>query len=75
MRRLNYKHLQYFHAVAAEGSVQGAAERLNVTPQTISGQLKLLEDDMGVNLFVKSGRGLELTDAGHVAMDYCKQIF
>ncbi|WP_221798299.1 transcriptional activator NhaR [Oceanobacter mangrovi] len=75
MRRLNYKHLQYFFAVAVDGSVQAAADRLNITPQTISGQLKLLEDDMGVALFNKSGRGLELTDAGRVALDYCRQIF
>jgi LysR family transcriptional regulator, transcriptional activator of nhaA len=75
MRRINYKHLQYFHAVASEGSVQRAAERLNVTPQTISGQLRLLEDELGNSLFDKSGRGLELTDAGRVALDYTRQIF
>lgn len=75
MRRLNYKHLQYFHAVATEGSIQAAADRLHITPQTISGQLRLLEDDLGNHLFSKSGRGLELTDAGRVAYDYSRQIF
>ncbi|MBM95540.1 MAG: transcriptional activator NhaR [Oceanospirillaceae bacterium] len=75
MRSLNYKHLLYFHTVADQGSVQKAAERLNVTPQTISGQLKYLEDDMGTELFTKSGRSLTLTDAGQVAFDYTRQIF
>ena len=75
MRTLNYKHLLYFHTVAAQGSVQKAAERLNVTPQTISGQLKQLEDDLKTELFAKSGRGLTLTDSGQLAFDYTKQIF
>ncbi|MAD45920.1 MAG: transcriptional activator NhaR [Oceanospirillaceae bacterium] len=75
MKRLNYKHLQYFHAVAEEGSVLAAARRLNVTPQTISGQLRLLEDELGNQLFAKAGRGLELTDAGRVALDYTREMF
>ncbi|WP_430462832.1 transcriptional activator NhaR [Thalassolituus sp. LLYu03] len=75
MKRLNYKHLQYFHAVAEEGSVFAAARRLNVTPQTISGQLRLLEDQLGNQLFAKAGRGLELTDAGRVVLDYSREMF
>lgn len=75
MKRLNYKHLQYFHCVAEEGSVLAAARRLNVTPQTISGQLRLLEDELGNQLFAKAGRGLELTDAGRVALDYTREMF
>lgn len=75
MKRLNYKHLQYFHAVAEEGSVLAAARRLNVTPQTISGQLRLLEDQLGNQLFAKAGRGLELTDAGRVVFDYTREMF
>lgn len=75
MRRLNYKHLQYFYTVAELSGIQAAADRLSVTPQTISGQLKLLEDDLGEALFRKQGRGLELTDAGHLALEYCRDIF
>jgi len=75
MRRLNYKHLQYFYNVAETGSIQQAAERLNITPQTISGQLKLLEDELGEELFRRNGRHLELTDAGHLANEYCRDIF
>ena len=43
MRHLNYNHLLYFHTVAREGSIAKASEVLHITPQTISGQLKLLD--------------------------------
>ncbi|MCG6860981.1 MAG: LysR family transcriptional regulator [Chromatiaceae bacterium] len=39
---VNYKHLYYFWAVAREGGVPRASERLHLTPQIISGQLSLL---------------------------------
>lgn len=73
--RLNYKHLRYFYAVAESLSIKDAARRLNLTPQTISGQLKMLEDELGEALFRKSGRGLELTEAGQLALEYCQEIF
>lgn len=72
---MNYKHLHYFMQVAKTGSVLGAAERLHVTPQTISGQIQLLEDQLGTALFGKSGRGLVLTEAGRLALGYAEDIF
>lgn len=72
---MNYKHLQYFHAVATGGSIARAAQRLNVTPQAISTQLGLLETRFGAPLFRKKGRGLELTEAGKVALQYTERIF
>ena len=75
MKRLNYKHLRYFHTVASEGSIQAAAELLHLTPQTISGQLRSLEQELGVELFVKTGRNLQLTDAGRLALNYSHDIF
>ena len=63
MRHLNYSHLHYFWAVAREGSMVAAAEVLHITPQTISGQLKMLEDSVGGELFNRVGRRLELTEA------------
>lgn len=47
MRHLNYNHLQYFWTVAKEGSITKATSVLHLTPQTISGQLKLLEESIG----------------------------
>lgn len=72
---INYKHLQYFHAVATSGSVARAAQRMHVTAQAISTQLGLLEDGFGAPLFRKQGRGLELTEAGKVALQYTERIF
>ena len=48
MANLNFKHLRYFWAVATHGTITHAAEVLHVTPQTISGQLGDLEDQVGV---------------------------
>ena len=75
MSALNYKHLHYFWVVAKAGGIARAAERLNLTPQSISGQLKLLEESLGGGLFRRVGRKLELTDAGRVALSYAEEIF
>ena len=75
MSNLNYKHLHYFWVVAHEGSMTRAAERLGVAVQTISGQLSLLERNLGKALFVSQGRGLALSDAGRLALGYADQIF
>lgn len=74
-RHLNYTHLLYFWTVAREGSVAAAAASLNLTPQTISGQVKLLEQSIGARLFERSGRGLVLTEAGRSVMPYAEEIF
>lgn len=72
---MNYKQLSYFWAVAKAGSLVKASEQLGVTPQTLSGQISLLEADLNVTLFKRAGRGLELTDAGHIALPYAERIF
>ena len=72
---MNFKHLHYFWAVAKAGGVMRAGEQLHTTPQTLSGQIKLLEGRFGRKLFRKRGRNLELTDEGHVAMAYAEDIF
>lgn len=72
---LNFKHLSYFHAVAKAGAVNRAAEKLHLTPQTLSGQLTLFEQRLGVTLFRRTGRRLELTDAGRLALSYADEIF
>lgn len=75
MRHLNYSHLLYFWTVAREGSIARASEVLHLTPQTISGQLKLLEESIGEPLFHRVGRGLALTDTGQVVNQYADEIF
>lgn len=72
---LNYKQLHYFWAVAKAGSIVRASERLNLTPQTLSGQIGLLEEALGVSLFLRVGRRLELTETGRLALSYADEIF
>ena len=75
MSGLNFKHLRYFWAVAANGSIARAAEILHLTPQTISGQLRELEEQLNAKLFQKSGRNLVLTDTGRVVFSYADEMF
>ena len=72
---LNYHHLRYFWAVAREGSVARASERLHVAMPTISGQVKQLERSLGGPLFRRAGRNLELTDLGRHVFAYAEEIF
>ena len=72
---MNYKHLHYFMHVAKSGSVTRASEQLHLTPQTISGQIQLLEEFLGNALFAKSGRGLVLTETGRLVLGYAEEIF
>lgn len=72
---LNYRQLHYFWVVAKTGSIVRACEQLNLTPQTISGQISLLEQTYGIELFRRVGRQLELTEAGRQALPYAEQMF
>ena len=71
----NYRHLYYFWVVAKEGGMARAAARLDMAVQTISEQVRLLEQSLGHALFKPSGRGVALTEAGVVAMAHAEQIF
>lgn len=72
---LNFKHLRYFWSVAKTGSIARASEQLHKTPQSISGQLTELESVLGVALFTRIGRRLELTDMGKRILSYADEIF
>jgi len=73
--RINLKHLHYFHEVAREGSLTGAARRLHLAPQTLSSQVRELERSLGRTLLERAGRSLVLTPDGEVARDYAESIF
>jgi LysR family transcriptional activator of nhaA len=75
MARLNYQHLRYFWMVARYGSIARAAEQLHLTPQSISGQLSEFAQTLGVELFRRVGRRLELTDTGERVLRYAEDIF
>lgn len=72
---MNYKHLHYFLRVATLGGVTRASEELHLSPQAISGQIRLLEESLGLTLFTRSGRSLVLTDAGRMVLRYAQDIF
>jgi LysR family transcriptional activator of nhaA len=72
---LNYRHLYYFWVVAKEGGMARAAARLDMAVQTVSAQVRALEQELGHSLFKPAGRGLVLTDAGVAAMTHADQIF
>ncbi len=73
--KLNLKHLSYFWSVASHGSIVQASKTLFVTPQTISGQLRELEQQVGAKLFKKSGRNLVLTETGQLVFSYADEMF
>lgn len=75
MEWLNYHHLHYFWVVAREGSIARACDVLKLAQPTISGQIRALEEALGERLFVRSGRGLTLTDTGRVVFRYADEIF
>ena len=75
MAKLNYHHLQYFHAIATYGSIASASKMLHITPQTLSFQLSVLENQLGYSLFERKGRRLELNEMGHITLSYAQEIF
>lgn len=72
---INYHHLLYFWTVAREGTIARAGEKLHLGQPAISSQLKQLERSLDLKLFQKSGRHLELTDAGRMIYRYADEIF
>lgn len=61
---MDFKRLSFLRELADRGSVGAAAEALNVTPSAVSQQLKTLQEELGVVLVEKAGRGVRLTEAG-----------
>lgn len=73
--QLNYKHLYYFWTVAKEGHLTRVAAELRVSQSALSAQIKLLEDDLGHQLFLREKRSLKLTEVGRVILGYADGIF
>lgn len=71
---MNLKQLQYFLVVAEEHQITAASKRLNIAQPPLSYQLKKLEKNLNVQLFKRTARGIELTDAGCLLEKYARQI-
>lgn len=75
MSHLNYNHLYYFWMVCKQGSVSKAADALFLTPQTVTGQIKVFEDRMGGALTKRNGRNISPTELGQLVYKYADRMF
>ncbi len=66
--------LRIFQAVVREGGVTRAAERLGRVQSNVTTRVRQLEDALGVALFLREGKRLHLTPAGHILLDYADRI-
>lgn len=71
---MELRTLEYFLAVAREGSITDAAKALHVTQPTLSRQLAALETEFGRQLYTRSHKGIELTDHGIMLRRYARSI-
>ncbi|MHA6252274.1 LysR family transcriptional regulator [Oceanobacillus sp. CAU 1775] len=72
---MNMKQLRYFFEIANEGQITLAAKKLHISQPPLSQSLKALEDSLGVILFERNGRKMELTEAGAVLYEKAQEIF
>lgn len=72
---MNFRQLEYFSAVAEAKSISLAARNLHVAQPPISRQLALLEDELGVCLFLRTNKGVELTEAGRSLYQQSQNLF
>lgn len=71
---MELRHLRYFTVVAEEMNMHRAAERLHISQPPLSLSIKQLEEEIGVELFTREGRGIQITRAGQLYLDHARKI-
>lgn len=71
----NYNHMYYFYITAQFASITKASEYLKISQPSLSSQIKILEESLGLNLFIRNGRSIELTQKGKVIYSFCSKMF
>ena len=71
---MEFRNLRYFAVTAEEGHITRAAELLNMQQPPLSRQIRALERELGVQLFRRKARGVELTDAGNTLLQASRDI-
>jgi DNA-binding transcriptional LysR family regulator len=71
---MNIRDLEVFRCVAEAGGITRAAERLHRVPSNVSTRISQLEEDLGVQLFLRQGKRIVITPAGHGLLGYAERI-
>ncbi len=71
---MDIKQLRYFSTVVEEGQITRAAKKLHMAQPPLSQQLKMLEEELGLRLFERNGRNLEVTEEGKILYKRAKEI-
>ena len=71
---MDFHHLKYFVEVADQKSFSKAARNLHISQSAISRTIKALEDELGVVLFIRNAKYVEMTDGGTIFLTHAKRV-